>query len=229
MRGALARRSPRLLSTCSTLRTRTSLSLCSVALVVLECRVGRARGRRSERRRLGAVEVSTERRGFSVVSTEAATSRSYPGARLTRRQISSPACRRRPRSRPAPVVSLATRPAARSKKFYVPPPCIIARAAAVIASDGAHARPALAHQDQKAYQCVSRGVRTMLRPRRKQPIFQNAKSRPGQKRSTRERRWYKDVGLGFKTPRTAIEGTFIGAWMRCRDRALTLRQTRSGS
>jgi len=54
---------------------------------------------------------------------------------------------------------------------------------------------ALAHQDQKAYQ--------------KQPIFQNAKSRPGQKRSTRERRWYKDVGLGFKTPRTAIDGTYI--------------------
>ena len=24
------------------------------------------------------------------------------------------------------------------------------------------------------------------------------------------RRWYKDVGLGFKTPKTAIEGTYIG-------------------
>ena len=24
------------------------------------------------------------------------------------------------------------------------------------------------------------------------------------------RRWYKDVGLGFKTPRTAIEGKYIG-------------------
>ena len=25
------------------------------------------------------------------------------------------------------------------------------------------------------------------------------------------RRWYKDVGLGFRTPKTAIEGTYIGA------------------
>jgi small subunit ribosomal protein S11e len=24
------------------------------------------------------------------------------------------------------------------------------------------------------------------------------------------RRWFKDVGLGFKTPRTAIEGSYIG-------------------
>ena len=24
------------------------------------------------------------------------------------------------------------------------------------------------------------------------------------------RRWYKDVGLGFKTPKTAIEGSYIG-------------------
>ncbi|KAJ7900326.1 ribosomal protein S17-domain-containing protein [Mycena olivaceomarginata] len=32
----------------------------------------------------------------------------------------------------------------------------------------------------------------------KQPIFQNAKAR---KVSTKEKRWYKDVGLGFKTPR----------------------------
>lgn len=24
------------------------------------------------------------------------------------------------------------------------------------------------------------------------------------------RRWYKDVGLGFRTPKTAIEGTYIG-------------------
>lgn len=46
----------------------------------------------------------------------------------------------------------------------------------------------------------------------KQPhIFLNAKvktktSRPGKG----GRRWYKDVGLGFKTPKTAIEGTYIG-------------------
>ena len=25
------------------------------------------------------------------------------------------------------------------------------------------------------------------------------------------RRWYKDVGLGFRTPKTAIEGSYIGA------------------
>ena len=69
---------------------------------------------------------------------------------------------------------------------------------------------ALAHQDQKAYQCVLAPA-DVADVCRKQPIFQNAKSRPGQKRSTRERRWYKDVGLGFKTPRTAIDGTYIGA------------------
>ncbi|KPM40714.1 hypothetical protein AK830_g5868 [Neonectria ditissima] len=45
----------------------------------------------------------------------------------------------------------------------------------------------------------------------KQPhIFQNSKirskiSRPGKG----GRRWYKDVGLGFRTPKTAIEGTYI--------------------
>jgi small subunit ribosomal protein S11e len=41
----------------------------------------------------------------------------------------------------------------------------------------------------------------------KQPhIFQNAKVKPKSFRS----RWYKDVGLGFRTPRTAIEGSYIG-------------------
>ena len=29
--------------------------------------------------------------------------------------------------------------------------------------------------------------------------------------STKEKRWYKDVGLGFKTPAEAINGTYIGA------------------
>jgi len=29
--------------------------------------------------------------------------------------------------------------------------------------------------------------------------------------STKERRWYKDAGLGFKTPPEAINGTYIGA------------------
>ncbi|KAJ1734362.1 40S ribosomal protein S11-B [Coemansia biformis] len=35
-------------------------------------------------------------------------------------------------------------------------------------------------------------------------VFLNAKS--ASKKSTR---WYKDIGLGFKTPTTAIEGTYI--------------------
>ena len=46
----------------------------------------------------------------------------------------------------------------------------------------------------------------------KQPhIFLNSKSKT---KSTKVgkggRRWYKDVGLGFRTPKTAIEGTYIG-------------------
>ena len=41
----------------------------------------------------------------------------------------------------------------------------------------------------------------------KQPhIFQNPKTAG----KTKEKRWYKDVGLGFKTPKEAIEGTYIG-------------------
>ncbi|ODQ64081.1 hypothetical protein NADFUDRAFT_39388 [Nadsonia fulvescens var. elongata DSM 6958] len=40
----------------------------------------------------------------------------------------------------------------------------------------------------------------------KQPhIFQNAKSKVNRK----TKRWYKDVGLGFKTPKEAIEGHYI--------------------
>ncbi|ORX82351.1 hypothetical protein K493DRAFT_91914 [Basidiobolus meristosporus CBS 931.73] len=38
-------------------------------------------------------------------------------------------------------------------------------------------------------------------------IFQNAKL-AGSKKS-RNLRWYKDVGLGFKTPKEAIEGAYI--------------------
>lgn len=30
--------------------------------------------------------------------------------------------------------------------------------------------------------------------------------------STKEKRWYKDVGLGFKTPAEAVSGTYIGAY-----------------
>lgn len=28
---------------------------------------------------------------------------------------------------------------------------------------------------------------------------------------TKDKRWYKDVGLGFKTPSEAVNGTYIGA------------------
>ena len=34
----------------------------------------------------------------------------------------------------------------------------------------------------------------------------------GKKISTKEKRWYKDVGLGFKTPSEAIQGTYIGTF-----------------
>jgi small subunit ribosomal protein S11e len=41
----------------------------------------------------------------------------------------------------------------------------------------------------------------------KQPhIFQNPKTAA----KSKSKRWYKDVGLGFKTPIEAIEGTYIG-------------------
>ncbi|KZP31376.1 hypothetical protein FIBSPDRAFT_49774 [Athelia psychrophila] len=43
----------------------------------------------------------------------------------------------------------------------------------------------------------------------KQQLFQNSKARVGKKVATKEKRWYKDVGLGFKTPKEAIEGTYI--------------------
>lgn len=32
----------------------------------------------------------------------------------------------------------------------------------------------------------------------------------GKKVTTKEKRWFKDVGLGFKTPSEAINGTYIG-------------------
>ncbi|KAJ3558817.1 hypothetical protein NM688_g697 [Phlebia brevispora] len=53
----------------------------------------------------------------------------------------------------------------------------------------------MAEQIEKAYQ--------------KQHLFQNAKNRGGKKVATKEKRWYKDVGLGFKTPAEAITGTYI--------------------
>ncbi|GFZ48119.1 40S ribosomal protein S11-A [Saitozyma sp. JCM 24511] len=53
----------------------------------------------------------------------------------------------------------------------------------------------MAEQTEKAFQ--------------KQHLFQNAKSRGGKKVTTRTKRWYKDVGLGFRTPAEAINGTYI--------------------
>ena len=45
----------------------------------------------------------------------------------------------------------------------------------------------------------------------KQPhIFQNPKTKAKSKKVGKGRRWYKEVGLGFRTPKTAIEGTYIG-------------------
>ncbi|KAI1914193.1 40S ribosomal protein S11-B [Ophidiomyces ophidiicola] len=46
----------------------------------------------------------------------------------------------------------------------------------------------------------------------KQPhIFLNSKVKSKSKKVGKGgRRWYKDVGLGFKTPKTAIEGSYIG-------------------
>ncbi|WVQ85914.1 40S ribosomal protein S11 [Cryptococcus sp. DSM 104549] len=53
----------------------------------------------------------------------------------------------------------------------------------------------MAEQTEKAFQ--------------KQHLFQNAKSKGGKKVTTKTKRWYKDVGLGFKTPSEAINGTYI--------------------
>lgn len=45
----------------------------------------------------------------------------------------------------------------------------------------------------------------------KQPhIFLNSKTKAKSKKVGQARRWYKDVGLGFRTPKPAIEGSFIG-------------------
>lgn len=83
----------------------------------------------------------------------------------------------------------------------------------------------------------------------KQPhIFLNAKSTKKStytKNKAGVRRWYKDVGLGFRTPKAAIEGSYIGTssrsesqssdWhipiedggLRMQDQRLTITQTRS--
>ena len=47
----------------------------------------------------------------------------------------------------------------------------------------------------------------------KQPhIFLNSKRQCGKSKRVGKggRRWYKDVGLGFRTPKNAIDGSYIG-------------------
>jgi len=63
----------------------------------------------------------------------------------------------------------------------------------------------------------------------KQPhIFVNQKTK--RTKSTKVgkggRRWYKDVGLGFRTPKLAIEGTYIG--MECRRRQILWKTKSDG-
>ncbi|KAJ6551678.1 hypothetical protein B0H19DRAFT_1211277 [Mycena capillaripes] len=43
----------------------------------------------------------------------------------------------------------------------------------------------------------------------KQPIFRNTKACGSKTISTKEKPWYKDVVLGFKTPAAAINGSYI--------------------
>lgn len=50
----------------------------------------------------------------------------------------------------------------------------------------------------------------------KQPhIFVNSKIKSAKSKRVGKggRRWFKDVGLGFRTPKTAIEGTYIGRFI----------------
>ncbi|KAG7101707.1 40S ribosomal protein S11-B like [Verticillium longisporum] len=61
-----------------------------------------------------------------------------------------------------------------------------------------------------AHQSADNQLRASERAFQKQGIFLNQKTKA---KSTRPgkggRRWYKDVGLGFRTPKNAIEGTYI--------------------
>ena len=60
----------------------------------------------------------------------------------------------------------------------------------------------------------------------KQPhIFLNSKSKAkSSKVGKGGRRWYKDVGLGFRTPKTAIEGNYIGMWDSYDATAITVEE-----
>nr|XP_019008134.1 archaeal ribosomal protein S17P [Kwoniella pini CBS 10737]OCF46915.1 archaeal ribosomal protein S17P [Kwoniella pini CBS 10737] len=50
----------------------------------------------------------------------------------------------------------------------------------------------------------------------KQPIFQNAKSRGGKRVNAKTKRWYKDVGLGFKTPTEDLCRSYLSLIIRAR-------------
>lgn len=56
----------------------------------------------------------------------------------------------------------------------------------------------------------------------KQSIFQNSKTA---RQTTRDRRWYKEVGLGFKTPRAAVQGNYIGKSLQIAAAIDRLQQT----
>ena len=60
----------------------------------------------------------------------------------------------------------------------------------------------------------------------KQPLFLNSKVA---RKNTRAKRWYKDVGLGFKTPNAAVTGTYIGTYTqpRAHENRTNAQQTRS--
>lgn len=45
----------------------------------------------------------------------------------------------------------------------------------------------------------------------------------GKKVTTKEKRWFKDVGLGFKTPSEAINGTYIGVSQSSRSSSILTR------
>jgi hypothetical protein len=45
------------------------------------------------------------------------------------------------------------------------------------------------------------------------PVFLNSKTKVKSARPGKGgRRWYKDVGLGFRTPKAAIDGQYIGTF-----------------
>lgn len=46
----------------------------------------------------------------------------------------------------------------------------------------------------------------------KQPHININSKAQGKRVGKGGRRWHKDVGLGFRTPKTAIEGSYIGTW-----------------